>query len=204
MTYTHLLFDLPSVHEVDDRLVTECDVISSIISNKGKGRVKHIRATHLKTLRKKRPAKRKRYRGIRYVHVAGHATRNGPAFIGKTVSWETFAKELCYYFKPLDKGEKRALCLSCCYSERAAYVLGNELKSRFSAFYYFSKETVYFDDTMVAWSLFYLLKPMNKPTIQLKMKNEQGKRITVKTPQLINSVIRGVGFSGPKRPRGPK
>ena len=193
--YTHLLFDLPSEHEIDDRLVTECDVISSIIANKGSGRVKHIRATHLQTL-----SHRPRYEGIRYVHVAGHGTKCGPSFIGQTVTWQELAKRLQYYCKPLVKKEKRALCLSCCHSETGAKVLGKALRPLFTAIYYFSSERVYFDDKMVAWSLFYLLKTEEDPTKKLEMKDSEGELFRVNSKEVINTVIPDIGFRGPLRP----
>ena len=198
MSFTHLLLDLISDHEVDGELATECEVISTIFSNKGEGVVKRIRATQLKSLEDNRP--KRPLEDVRYVHLSGHGDKDGPGFICDEVSWKELAQELHYFVAPLPDGVERALCLSCCHSETGVNELGKALKSRFSALYYFSNEKVGFDDAMVAWSLFYHRKPVEYPTRKLVIIDEEGQKARVNAPQLINSVIPDIGIRGPKRP----
>ncbi len=78
MTYNYLLFDLPSDHEVEGVLSTECDVIRAILANNGEGRnVKVIKATTSEALCHKSP--QQPYGQIKIVHVACHARDNGAA-----------------------------------------------------------------------------------------------------------------------------
>ena len=58
MSYTYLLFDLPSDHEVEWVLATECDSIRGILANKHSGqKVKHMRATTIEGLGRTIPQK---------------------------------------------------------------------------------------------------------------------------------------------------
>jgi hypothetical protein len=64
-----LLFDLPSDHEVDGGLSTECDVIKSILHNRAMGgRVKIIRATTKGTL----DSLPRYHSKVQFVHLACH------------------------------------------------------------------------------------------------------------------------------------
>ena len=174
--YTYLLIDLPSEHEVDDLLPTECDVIRSVVSNLGQGKkVRHVRATRLKSLRAKRP-RPKPYRGVRFVHVAGHGDDTGAELIGGTLRWSKLSDELKGYCAPLAEDEDRVLCLSCCHSEAAVKKVRTSLQGWFTGYYFFSEERVGFANTIAAWSLFYLQKNAMAPMRKLRTRNSTTRR----------------------------
>lgn len=191
--YTHLLIDLPSDHEVDDLLPTECDVIRAVVSNLGQGKkVRHVRATRLHSLQSKRP--QKPYGGIRFVHVAGHGDKRGTGLIGGTLTWKMLTGVLKQYCAPLDRGEHRVLSLSCCHSPSAVNKMRASLSSWFTGYYFFAEEKVGFADAITAWSLFYLQKDAMAPMAKLWTKNSKGKQIRVNTPSLINLAVPDVCF----------
>ena len=79
MTVEYLLFDLPSDHEVEENVVTECDVIRAIVSNKGQGKkVKVDRAT----TKARFTRGRRSTQSVKYVHLAGHGSKTGLELIG--------------------------------------------------------------------------------------------------------------------------
>ena len=192
--YTHLLIDLPSDHEVDDLLPTECDVIRSIVSNLGQGKnVRHVRATRLASLRAKQP--RQPYRGVRFVHVAGHGDKSGAGLIGGTLRWSKLADELKGYCAPLARGEHRVLCLSCCHSATAVKKVRTSLRQWFTGYYFFSEKRVGFADTIAAWSVFYLQKDAMAPMRKLWTRNANDEEVRVNTPTLINLAVPDIGFT---------
>ena len=155
MTYNYLLFDLPSDHEVEGVLSTECDVIRAILANNGEGRnVKVIKATTSEALCHKSP--QQPYGQIKIVHVACHARDNGVSMIGDSVEWSEFGNILESYVPQLGQGERRTLCLSCCYSKFGNLILRQKLRNHFTDCLYFKEDEVYFSATMVIWSMFYL------------------------------------------------
>ena len=168
--FTYLLFDFPSDHEVEGLLATECDVIRTLIANKGHGKnVKVVRATTFEGIttepqfrnRSKLPAKPYH---VKYVHISCHGTPEGKVgFIGHEVSWRKVAREIRKYISPLRTGEQRVLCLSSCYSNRGAEVMESELEDYFSGVYYLVEEKVEFATTMVIWSMVYHRKSRNRP-----------------------------------------
>ncbi len=191
--YTHLLLDFPSDHEVEDSLPTECDVIRSVVSNRGEdGKVKHVRATRFEALQKKCP--RHPYEHVGFVHVAGHADERGLGLIGDAIGWCELADVLKDYCAPLACDQQRVLCLSCCSSAMGVKKLQSILSDWFSGYYYFSKEEVNFADSIAAWSLFYLQKDAEAPMSKLWTENNEGERQNVNTSDLINSAIPAAGF----------
>jgi hypothetical protein len=78
--YGFLLLDLPSDHEIEGNIVTECQAIRAILHNRGLGAMaKIITATTTDGLEKVRA---QRYSRLGFVHVAAHASRKGIALIG--------------------------------------------------------------------------------------------------------------------------
>ena len=192
--YTHLLIDLPAYHEVDDLLPTECDVIRSVVSNLGQEKkIRHVRATRLKSLRAKRP-RTQPYRGVRFVHVAGHGDSKGAELIGGTLTWPMLADLLKEYCARLTEGEDRVLCLSCCHSEAAVKKMRTSLQGWFTGYYFFSEERVGFANAIAAWSLFYLQKDAMAPMRKLRTRNSNDEEVPVSTQDLINSAVPGIGF----------
>lgn len=168
--FTYLLFDFPSDHEVEGLLATECDVIRTLITNKGHGKnVKVVRATTVEAIteeprfgnRSKLPAKPY---DVKYVHMACHGTKEGKvAFIGEEVGWDEVARQIRKYLAPLAEGEDRALCLSSCYSALGAEAMRSELQGYFTGVYRLVEEEVYFSTTMVVWAMFYHRKNRSQP-----------------------------------------
>ena len=192
--YTHLLIDLPSDHEVDDLLPTECDVIRSVVSNRGQGKnVRHVRATRLASLRDKRP--RQPYQGVRFVHVGGHGDETGAGLIGGTLKWSKLADELKCYCAPLAWDEDRVLCLSCCHSAAAVKKVRTSLQQWFTGYYFFSETQVGFADAIAAWSLFYLQKDAMAPMKKLWTRNSKDEEVHVNTRTLINLAVPDIGFT---------
>ncbi len=190
---THLLIDLISDHEVEGRLSTECDLIYTIVSNRGlEGEVDHIVATRFKALQEQRPDRPSEK--VSFVHVAGHGNDRGVGLIGDSVSWVEFAEELKNYCSPLKPKRKRVLCLSCCHSEKAVKTLRRSLDAWFSGYYFFSKEKIGFAETIAAWSVFYLQKDAKRPMGKLPRKNSRGEEQSENTAKLINLAIPDIGF----------
>ena len=162
MRYTYLLLDLPSDHEVESVLATECDSIRGILANQFKDpKVKHVRATTLKGLQRTVP--RSPYPHVKYVHLACHGDENSIGLIGANLSWSRLAKHIVRYIPPLEGDNQRVLCLSCCYSAAGAKKMKLALKRHFTAVYYLTESKVGFDTSMVVWSMFYYRKPLEAP-----------------------------------------
>ena len=157
MTVQFLLYDLPSDHEVDLNIVTECDVIRSIISNRKQGKkVKVIRATQVL------PATR-RTNEVTYVHLSGHGNEQGLGLIGGFVEWEYVAKHIKEAVPRLTGQRKRVLCVSCCHSEDAVDQMLPLLKGHFSRVYYFNDPKIGFAASMTVWSMFYSQQNLSRP-----------------------------------------
>ena len=155
MTVQFLLYDLPSDHEVELNIVTECDVIRSIISNKDQGKkVKVIRATNRQSFLDHRTTKTKE---VKYVHLSGHGYEDGLGFINGGVGWEDVAHKVTEPIYKLKSGQ-RILCVSCCHSEEAVDQMTPHLRGYFTGVYYFSESEIHFSTTMTVWSMFYRQK----------------------------------------------
>ncbi len=109
----YLLFDLPSDHEVERAIATQCETIEAIISNRGmQARVKRIRVASIE-----RFMNYPTYRyGVQFVHLACHGGRRGIGMLGGIVGWGDVAKQIVKHLHPLKGGEQRVMCFSCCYS----------------------------------------------------------------------------------------
>ena len=148
MTIEYLLLDSPSDHEVDDSVVTECEVIRAIVKNKGQGKkVKLVKSTtkdrfnHPQT-----PTK-----SVKYVHLSGHGDEKGLGLIDGSVKWKDVAEQIAKFVQKLDDNQKRVLCISCCHSKEAAAKMTRSLSDYFTAIYCFREEDVTFAKTMTVW-----------------------------------------------------
>ena len=161
MTIEYVLLDNPSDHEVDDGVVTECDVIRAILSNRGLGKkVKLVRSSTTTRFTSQEQATM----SVKFVHLAGHGNQIGLGLIGGSVGWTDVAKEVKALAKPLAIGRsQRVLCVSCCYSKEAARTMSTQLSTHFTAMYYFTEEKIEFAKAMAVWSLFYLEKNFQSP-----------------------------------------
>lgn len=108
-------------------------------------------------------AKERKYGGVRYVHLGGHGSKSGIAFIGGSVKWQDVAKKLVKFFPKLADGEQRVLTLSCCHSTAGVAVMKPFLKGHFTAIYHFKSEEIGFSHAMTIWSMFYLKKKLSRP-----------------------------------------
>ena len=160
MTIEYLLLDLPSDHEVEDNVVTECDVIRAIISNKRQGKkVKTVRSTTAESFR--RP--QRSTKSVKYVHLAGHGNETDLCLIGGQIPWKEVAGHATKFVSPLSRKQPRVLCISCCYSRCAAEEMSPVLKDYFTGIYYFQQDKIGFAEAMTVWSMFYHRKGLNKP-----------------------------------------
>lgn len=159
--FGYFIFDCPSDHEIDGALVTESDVIRSVIWNKNLGgRLKGLRLTTADSFKN---ARERIYTGVRYVHLGGHASKNGIAFIGGSVNWQDIAKKLTKLFPRLAAEEQRVLTLSCCHSTDGVAAMRSILKGHFTVIYYFKPDKIGFSQAITIWSMFYLKKRLSRP-----------------------------------------
>lgn len=167
MSYTYLLLDLPSHHEVESVLATECDSIRGILANKlREPKVKHVRATTREGLQTTVP--QRPYLHVKYVHLACHGDEHGIGLIGAKLSWSRLAQHIVRYVPPLEGNKRRVLCLSCCHSAAGAEKMKRALKRHFTAVYYLTEPEVGFDTSMVVWSMFYYRKSLKAPVSKLR------------------------------------
>lgn len=159
--FSFFLIDLPSDHEVDQRLATECEVIRAILSNRGFHSItKTARITSVDRFRKEafRP-----YGKVGFVHLATHGSKTGIALIGGSVKWGVVAARLKCVAPLLPKNTQRVLTLSCCYSSSGYRSLAPLLKGHFTGCYYFGPKKIGFSDAMTTWAMFYKRKTIQRP-----------------------------------------
>lgn len=68
--YSFFLLDTPSDHEIDGRLSTECQIISSILHNRGFKAV--VKTETISSKSRFLDRRWGPYNGVGFVHVAGH------------------------------------------------------------------------------------------------------------------------------------
>lgn len=162
-----LLFDLPSDHEVEGGIATECQMIGSLLANNGVGSlVKTVRATTPGGLYPKH-LNQKPYEGINVVHIATHGIPQGISLIGGDLFWEEVAERLRIFIAPLKFGQKRILCLSCCHSSDGAFIF-SKFPDLFSGIYYFNTEEIDFSVAMTVWAMVYSRLDIEKPGGKIK------------------------------------
>ncbi len=162
-----LFLDCPSDHEIEGVLTTECDTIGALLKNRGLGT--RVRDPFRFTTAESFEAVLGRTYKLRptFVHVAGHGSRGGLGLIGATVPWRQVGRTLRHLVAPLEAGEKRILCLSCCYSGTAKRSLGPGMHRYFTGVYYFRPTTIGFDTSLTVWSMFYLKKTLDRPECKI-------------------------------------
>ena len=160
--YGFVLLDLPSDHEVDTSLSTECEVISAVLANRRmKSRTKAIRMSSVENFHNDKNWKP--YKEVGFVHIGGHGSKKGIGLIGGTVPWSKVSGKLCALAPTLAENQKRVLCLSCCFSIHAYKKMKKNLKGHFTACYYFKRKGIEFADAMTVWSMFYLKIGLENP-----------------------------------------
>jgi hypothetical protein len=158
--YGFLLFDFPSDHEVDLALPTESEVVWALLINRDFGtRVKLIKATTEARL-KKLPSYRY---AVQFVHVAGHGSAFSLGLLGGSIGLRKAARLMTRSLHRLRQGEKRILCLSCCYSREAFKRMRPYLRGYFTGCYYFRRKRVTFAQSLTTWSMFYYRKDLRRP-----------------------------------------
>ena len=140
-------------------MVTECDVIRAIVSNKGQGKkVKMVRAT----TKARFTRGRRSTQSVKYVHLAGHGSKTGLDLIRGSVDWKCTAEQITKSVPRLKGKQRRVLCISCCYSKHAAEKMSSKLEGYFTATYFFHKDNISFATAMTVWSMFYHEKTLDK------------------------------------------
>ena len=156
----YLIFDLPSDHEVEESLSTECDTIQAIISNKGMAaRVKRIKVASPERFMAYPTYKYQ----VQFVHLACHGGKSGIGMLGGNLKWADVAKQIIRHLKPLTSKQKRVMCFSCCYSKYGFNRTKKHFKDYFSGAYYFTEEKIGFSTSITSWSMFYLKKKLSRP-----------------------------------------
>ena len=156
----YLLFDLPSDHEIEEGLSTECEVIRAIVVNKdGENRVKTIRVATPESFISYPLYKYQ----VQYVHLACHGGPLGIGMIGSQVKWSQVTKQIKRHLKPLTSSRQRVLCLSCCYSYDGFRKTKSALQGYFTGAYHFALEEIDFATSMATWVMFYNKKTLSKP-----------------------------------------
>jgi hypothetical protein len=159
--FTFFLIDLPSDHEVDQGLTTECEVIRAILSNRGFQSI--TKTARLTSVARFRSEVFKPYSKVGFVHLATHGHKSGVALIGGKVRWVEVATKLKTVAPPLPKNKQHVLTLSCCYSSFGYRALAPLLKGHFTGCYYFDPKKIGFSDAMTTWAMFYKRKTIQRP-----------------------------------------
>lgn len=156
-----LLINLPSDHEVDGNIVTECQVIGAILHNRQLASVtKMITASSRSNFK---GAQWRPYEGIGFVHLATHGGKKGIGLIGGSASWREVGDQLKRAAPRLSRKQQRVLCLSCCYSRAGLNKLAPLLKGHFTHAYHFADDKVSFATATTTWAMFYRKKTLNRP-----------------------------------------
>lgn len=163
--FVFALLDLPSDHEIDGGLVTECQVINAILHNRGLGaKTKTIRASSDTGFD---AAQWRPYPALGFVHLAAHGHAIGISLIGGRIRWLDVAAKLKKLAPRLTGDKKRVLSLSCCYSEKGYNALRPFLKGHFTGIYHFVDEEITFATAMTVWSMFYRRKTIARPALKV-------------------------------------
>lgn len=169
------ILDCISDHEVEKNLVTEGDALRSILANRNWDRGPRLRKFATATSFEK--WKPRSISDIYYMHLTAHANEKQLAFIEEFITWEDVANKLSAVVPKLNGDQRRALCLSCCYSSDATAKLIPGLRGYFTCIFYASRKRpekpprkslkyykkVDFDESIALWSMFYLKKPLAEP-----------------------------------------
>lgn len=156
----YLLFDLPSDHEIEGSIATECQIIQAIIHNKGqRARVKRICVASTKRFMNYPTYKY----GVQFVHLSCHGGSKNIGMLGGTVSWENVAAQMIKHLHPIEEGQQRIICFSCCHSVVGFNRTKSAIAPYFTGAYLFSKTNVPFAQAITTWAMFYLKKELSHP-----------------------------------------
>jgi hypothetical protein len=159
--FSFFLMDLPSDHEVDQGLATECEVIRAILANRGFRSV--TETARMSSVERFRAEPFRPYPNVGYVHLATHGGKSGIGLIGGEATWAEVADKLKSVAPLLAKDKQRVLMLSCCFSSFGYRALAPLLKGHFTGCYYFGPEEIGFSDAMTTWAMFYKRKTIKRP-----------------------------------------
>jgi hypothetical protein len=159
--FSFVLIDLPSDHEVDQGLSTECEVIRAILSNRGFHSI--TKTARISSVERFRTEPLRPYPNVGYVHLATHGWKSGISLIGRQTSWSEVAKKLKCVAPRLPADVQRVLTLSCCFSALGYRALKPRLRGHFTGCYYFSSNKIGFSDAITVWAMFYMRKTIKRP-----------------------------------------
>jgi len=156
----YLLFDLPSDHEVEGALATECQTIEAIVHNQDlRARVKRVCVAS-----RERFMKYPTYKyANQFVHLACHGGKSGIAMLGQEATWKEVATQVVRHMRPLSEGDQRVICFSCCYSLSGFRKTKSQFAPYFTGAYIFTEDNVAFAEAVTVWSMFYLKKRLSRP-----------------------------------------
>jgi hypothetical protein len=161
MNQAVLILDCISDHEIQKSLATEGEILRSIIANRESDQGPAIyKFATAKQFAKWIPETNPQ---IRYVHICAHANDKQLGFIKGGVSWRDVAKKLVQICGKLGNGERRVVCLSCCYSSDAVKLISPIIFEHYTGIYHHAADVVDFDKSITMWSMFYLKKPLDRP-----------------------------------------
>lgn len=155
----YLLFDLPSDHEIESSIATECEMIEALLHNRNlRARVKRIRVASATRLRR---VPQYRY-DVQFVHLACHGGSDGISFLGGEMKWKDVARQIRRHLHPLN-GKRRVIVFSCCHSRAGFEKTRFWLEDYFTGAYFFDPVKIGFPTAMTTWLMFYLKKNIDKP-----------------------------------------
>ena len=158
--FLFFLIDLPSDHEVDESLSTECQVIHAILANRGFRSV--TKTTRMTSVDRFDKAAWRPYPKVGYVHLAAHGGRQGVGLIGGQVKWWGVAQKLKILAPRLAADQKRVLVLSCCYSSFGYTNLKPLLRNHFTGYHFLHFRLVPLT-TICTATKFYLIERQQRP-----------------------------------------
>jgi len=140
--FSFILLDLPSDHELDDRLVTECDMLRAMLHNRGfKSKIKVIRATSTHAVQS---IPDRLYPKVGFVHLSAHGGPEGVGLVGGSMSWASIGSVVTKLVPPLGRDQQRVLSLSCCHSEDGYSALRHRLRKYYTGVYHFAEDGIGF------------------------------------------------------------
>ena len=163
----YLIIDLPDDGEIATDLVTEGQLIETILGNRRRGKIK----TPLADVKRLRIASKKQFATCpkysyepRCVHLGGHGTEDGMLVLGGSVSWNNVALFVKDRLKPLPPvnelkclrdDSERSVFFSCCESQQGFNKTRSLFHGYFSGAFYLEKKTLGFTEALAISAMFY-------------------------------------------------
>ncbi len=203
--YDYLLFDLPADHEIETDIVTEGQVIESILGNRLLGHkrkmgadVKRMRIASVAQF-KNLPAQPSHARARPWiVHLTCHATSEGIALLGGDVKWGLVGRVISKQLRPLHslRGKlslqhERVMVFSCCNGREGFEATEGHFSKFFSGAYFFEEDPT-FHDSLAAWSMFYLKVSPEKPHGEI-LEEKTGKPGAWDVPNIVDQINEFLG-----------